>query len=91
MIRIFTQPSPACACLRVEGKLAAPWLAELEKCWRALLRETSPHAVHVHLADVNFIDERGRALLQEMAQQGVRLTADGVMTRAVVEEIMKET
>ena len=90
MIRIFTQPNASCSCLRVEGKLAVPWLEELEKCWRTLLATVPQPTVHVHLAQVNFIDDQGRALLREMAQQGVRLTADGVMTSAIVEEITKE-
>jgi hypothetical protein len=38
---------------------------------------------------VTFIDGAGKQLLAEMRRQGAVLTAEGCMTKAIVEEIME--
>jgi hypothetical protein len=90
MIRIHVHYNEANTRLVVEGKLAQSWVDELESCWRAAIAHAPHQPVHVHLADVFFIDDRGRALLKQMSLAGVELQAAGVMTRAIVEEITKE-
>ena len=90
MIQIYIQQKLMGTSLIVEGKLACPWVHELENCWRKTVA-TAPHQpIQVNLANVIFIDDKGRELLKQMFQQGVQLQASGVMTRAIVEEITKE-
>ncbi len=62
----------------LEGRLAGPWVAELETCWRV-----------VDLTGVTFVDAKGKALLTQMWQQGAQLHAVGCLTRCIVEEITK--
>ncbi len=73
--------------IRVEGRLAGPWVAELEQSWNQAAAMHGSRAVQVELAGVSFIDEDGKELLRKMAQAGTRLSAAGCLARAVVEEV----
>lgn len=74
--------------LELEGKLTGPWVAELEGCWRALAGDNS---LRVHLREVTFIDDQGKAMLCAIRQSGAELSAAGCMTKAIVEEICSTT
>jgi hypothetical protein len=50
---------------------------------------TTQQPVRVVLKTVTFIDNPGKRLLAEMHRQGVKLMAEGCMTRAIVEEIVR--
>lgn len=91
MIRIYVHHKTTGTSLIVEGKLAWPWVDELETFWRNAVATVPRDSIHVNLANVIFIDDKGRELLRRMFQQGVELQASGVMTRAIVEEITKES
>lgn len=87
MIRIYIQDEAETTSLVVEGKLAWPWVEELERCWRmALINE---HPIEVNLADVVFVDDKGKELLVAMHETGAKLLANGLMTQAIIEEIVK--
>ena len=46
--------------------------------------------LRVMLKSVTFIDGAGKKLLAEMHQQGVELVAEGCMTKAIIEAIIRE-
>src|SRR3989442_14869015 len=88
MLRITTEKKRGKTYLNVEGRLAGPWVAALEQCWREL-RATSPQEkFHVDLCGVSFIDAAGRVLLKEIHRQGGRLVAEGCLNQAIVTEIV---
>lgn len=90
MLRITIHQEAEATRFIVEGKLAGPWVEELEKCWQENMHaETGPPLLSllVDISAVTFIDREGNALLTEMYRQGVRLTAVGLMSQAIVEEI----
>jgi anti-anti-sigma regulatory factor len=73
--------------LEVEGRLAGPWVDELERSWQTeRLRKTSP-GILVRLAHVTFIDEAGKDLLNRMFQAGAKLEGSGCMVRAIIARI----
>jgi ABC-type transporter Mla MlaB component len=74
--------------LVLEGRLAGPWVEELERYWKTM-REAKPHQVLVDLSGVTFIAPEGKALLTRMWQQGADFHAMGCLTRCIVEEISK--
>ena len=88
MIRIYIQDEAETTSLVVEGKLAWPWVEELERCWRMALINEQP--IEVNLADVVFVDDKGKELLVAMRETGARLVANGLMTQAIIEEIVKQ-
>lgn len=88
MLKITTQPGTKLTKLVLEGRLAGPWVEELERSWREVAgAQQSP--VAVDLSGVTFIDPEGKALLSKMWQRGAKLHASGCLTRCIVEEIMK--
>ena len=88
MLKITIHPEAGAARLTLEGRLAGPWVEELDRCWREAASSQQNHLV-VDLSGVTFIDPQGKALLTKMWQQGVKLHAVGCLTRCIVEEISK--
>ncbi len=87
MLKITTQTDATGTVFELEGKLAGPWVKELEGCWRKAASFDRP--VRVLLCPVTFIDDKGRDLLVEMYQHGAELVAEGCMTQAIVQEIIQ--
>lgn len=75
--------------LIVEGRLAGPWVEELNGYWHKLTGCQRENAV-IDLSGVTFIDGAGKALLDRLWRQGARLRATGCLTRCIVEEITGE-
>ena len=87
MLRITTRVIAGDVGLFVEGRLAGACVAELEKCWRRAVAGESPVPTIVDLTDVSFIDAHGKQLLSEMHEHGIKLIANGLMSKLFVEEI----
>jgi len=87
MLRITTEHSPRVVTFRLEGRLAEPWAAELETCWKAALSQSSHPKVRVDLTGVTFIDQAGKQLLAAMHEQGAEFVVSDCLTKALVEEI----
>lgn len=86
MLRITTRTNAAATVFELEGNLTGAWVKELETCWR----ESAPHQpLKVVLKAVAFVDGSGRELLAEMHRQGAEIVAEGCMTKAIVEEIVR--
>ena len=84
MLRITTQKKRGRTILSVEGKLAGPWVAALEQCWK---ERAQGEKYSVDLCGVSFIDAAGRVLLKEIHRQGGKLAAEGCLNQAIVQEI----
>ena len=88
MLKITTQTGATETVFELEGRLGGPWVQEFEDCWQQVVIRHQP--VKVVLKAVTFIDGAGRKLLAEMHRHGVALAAEGCMTKAIIEEIMRE-
>src|SRR5256885_2077212 len=88
MLRITTEKRRGKVFLSVEGKLAGPWVAALEQCWRELHASSLREKFHVNLCGVSFIDAAGKVLLKEIHRQGGQLVAEGCLNQAIVNEIV---
>ena len=74
--------------LVVEGRLAGPWVEELNAYCRKMSEEHQ-HCSVIDLTGVTFIDAMGKALLASLWRQGAELRASGCLTKCAVEEITK--
>jgi len=72
---------------QLEGRLAEPWLRELQDCWLSTLTRKRKPLLCVDLAGVTFIDAAGEATLAAMHRQGAEFVATDCVTNAVVAEI----
>ena len=73
----------------LEGKLAGPWVKELNLCWRSAVDTQQIYPVRVDLSSVTFIDAEGRDLLGRMYREGATLVATGCLNKSIVEGIMQ--
>jgi outer membrane protein TolC/ABC-type transporter Mla MlaB component len=89
MLRITTETKRGHLTLSIEGRLAGPWVAALEQCWRELLAASPRQKFSINLCGVSFIDNAGKVLLKEMHRLGGELIAEGCLNQAIVNEIIE--
>ena len=85
MIRIMTADEPDAITITVDGKLSDQSVDPVEGCCTQALSQGKP--VRLFLHDVSSIDEQGRAMLQRLAAVGVDLSARGIYSSYIVQEI----
>ncbi len=88
MLKITIHPEAGAARLTLEGRLAGPWVEELDRCWREAAG-AQQNQLLADLSGVTFIDPQGKALLTKMWQQGAEFEAVGCLTRCIVDEISR--
>lgn len=90
MLKITTERDAEGVRFRLEGKLAGPWVDELERSWYVAAEAAEGQRILVDLAGVTFIDVEGKKLLGWMNEQGAQFRCTGCMTKGIVEEIQRE-
>lgn len=86
MLKITTTQEPEALRLVLEGRLAGPWLNELEQAWRSIDDSMTVRRI-VDLTGVTYIEENGVALLNQMWREGAELIATGCCNKPIVEHI----
>ncbi|MGQ0812603.1 MAG: STAS domain-containing protein [Nitrospiraceae bacterium] len=72
--------------LTLEGRLAGPWVEELDSCWRQMAVNQQRRTV-IDLTGVTFVDSEGKALLARIWREGAEFVAAGCLTKCIVEDI----
>jgi anti-anti-sigma regulatory factor len=90
MLRITVKRTRKGLTIQLEGKLAAPWLRELEECWNTSIAPEPKSTVLVDLSGLTFIDQAGKAWLATMQRQGAELIATDCVTKDLVREILED-
>jgi len=85
MIRVFTTNEPNAITLTIDGQLVGEYVEAVETSTNEAIGEKKP--VRLILRDVSHIDERGQTLLALLAAKGVQLSASGVYSSYIVEQI----
>ena len=88
MMKITTHLNGESTVLRLEGRLAGPWVQELERCWDATVGASTRHLLSVDLSAVTYVDSEGKNLLKKIHKQGAKLVASGCLTTCIVNEIV---
>jgi anti-anti-sigma regulatory factor len=89
MLKVTTTDYNQTITLKLEGKLAGPYVQEVTRVWKETTQ--APRGGYViDLRSVTFIDNPGRALLVSMSKHGAQLVATDCLTRNIVDEIQKE-
>ena len=88
-MRVTVQQGPELVTLKIEGRLADAFVAELDRTWRELAPVLGTRKLSVDLCGVTFIDTTGRLLLAQMyAKTGAQFLADRPMTKYYAAEAM---
>jgi anti-anti-sigma regulatory factor len=89
MLRITVHNNSESLTFQLEGRLAGPWVKEVEECRQRTLVGRRRPAVRFDLAGVTFIDAAGKAYLAAVHRLGAEFVAADCMTKAIVAEITK--
>jgi hypothetical protein len=87
MLRITINDGPAEQRWTLQGRLVAPWVAELESSWKNEHHRHDARRCVVDLNDVTLIDDQGEKALRVMSRAGAEFIACGVYVKHVVELI----
>ena len=77
--------------LVLEGKLIAPWVAELRTAWKAVNGEIEGCALVVDLKNVCVISQEGENALLELMNAGAKFRCSGVLTKHVIQELRRRS
>ena len=87
MLRITVMIEARRTVLKAEGKLAGPWVKELDHCWQLALKNARQEPIVIDLSDVAFVDRAGKALIGEMCANGAELVVTGPLMTSIVDEM----
>lgn|SRR5487761_376225 len=90
MMKITIATTRGATTLKVEGRLAGPWVLELEQIWRATVTDPACESIVVDLCGVTFIDTKARELLTRVYCHGARFKTAGFLVKSIMEEIKEE-
>lgn len=92
MIRISIQDEERLATLKIEGKIAGPWAAELSETWKTFAPSLGTRKLRLDIRGVTFVDREGKQLLQEICRwTDAEILADTPMTKHFAEEATRKT
>ena len=86
MLKIDTIESASEIVFRLHGRLAGPWVDELESHWRGIQATAGERPVRVDLSGVTGIDGAARYLLQLMRVKNVSLVGACLAIRASLDD-----
>src|SRR5262249_22852257 len=87
MLRITTHDHPGALTFQLEGKLAGPWVQELEDCWQRSVASQRKPVLRFDLTGMTYVDAAGKRCLAARHTEGAEFVACGCLMRAVVAEI----
>jgi len=87
MLEISFSETPSEEKWILQGRLTAPWLRELNACWKKNHRKDKQRACIVDLNEITFIDKSGERLLRLLVREGAQCIATGVYIKHVLEQL----
>jgi anti-anti-sigma regulatory factor len=91
MLKITTLTDTESTTFKLEGRLAGPWVQELERCWTSTVTgRKKREPLSVDLSAVTYVDSDGKNLLRKIHRQGAKLVASGCLTNCLVKEISQD-
>jgi hypothetical protein len=90
MLKITIDTIGGGTTLKLEGRLAGPWVRELEQIWQVALTDPTCKSIIVDLCGVTFIDAKARELLTRVYCRGARFKMAGFLVKSIMEEIKEE-
>jgi anti-anti-sigma regulatory factor len=88
VLRITVEEKPETVVLKLEGRLAGPWAAELGSFWQEKAPNIEKKKLSIDLREVTFADAKGIRLLQEIySQTGAVLLTGTPWTQYLAQEV----
>ena len=89
-LRITVQKSEQEAVIKLEGRIAGPWAAELSRTWKEQAPSLASRKLSLDLRDITFSDASGTQVLRDIySQTGAELVVGDPWTHFLAEEVMR--
>jgi anti-anti-sigma regulatory factor len=89
MLKITCHTETHSTTLQLEGRLAGPWVEELERSWASAVSDRNKRPLRIDLSAVTYVDAGGKDLLKRLYREGAEFVASGCLTSCIVEEITR--
>lgn len=88
MLKITIHEAADELTINLEGRVAGPWVAELQQVWMKTAATLNSRPVSLDLREVTYMDEGGKLLLRQIENEtGAALIATTPWTRQLVAQI----
>ena len=92
MLRITVEENPKAMVIKLEGRIAGPWAAELDRLWSQTAPAVAGRELSLDLRDTTFADADGiRALKDIYFQTGARILTGTPWTEYLAEEVSSKS
>jgi hypothetical protein len=91
MLKISVVDSRTQRRLVLEGRLIAPWVAELRTEWKRARAEFDGRELVIDLENVIVVSQEAENILLQMMNEGARFRCSGVLTRHVLQQLKRRT
>ena len=90
MLKITVYETEELVTLKLEGRVAGPWVAEFDQTWRSLVPSLKSRRLAVNLSGVTYIEPDARRLLAEIYERtGARFEAGTLLMRFYADEAVQ--
>lgn len=90
MLKISILDTPSHRRLVVEGKLIAPWAAELFSVWQRAKTDLNGRELVIDVKCLIAISEDGEKVLLELMKEGAYFRSSGVFTKDVLKRLVRK-
>lgn len=89
MLKITIHTGTHSTTLQLEGRLAGPWVEELERSWASTVSKRNKRPFRIDLSAVTYVDACGKDLLKRLYREGAEFVTAGCLTSCIVEDITR--
>ena len=88
MLRITVDENPDAMIIKLEGRLAGPWAAELDRLWEETAPSLAERKLSLDLRETTFADAGGIRILRAIySQTGAAILTGTPWTQYLAEEV----
>lgn len=90
-LRITIEGNTSNLSVKLEGRIAGPWVSEFDRTWRSLAPSLGERKLFLDLCGVTYVNQEGIRLLRQIHEEtGAEFRADTPLTRYFAEEAVHE-
>lgn len=89
MLKISLIENRTRCLLVVEGKLIAPWAAELRSACEKARADLNSRELVIEMKQITAISQEGEDVILELISEGVKFCSRGVFTKHVLKELTR--
>lgn len=90
MLRITLEENPEQIVLKLEGRLAGPWVVELDRLWEQTSSQRGNRGIVLDLRPTTFADEAGVSSLRKIyAETGAGILSGNPWTQHLADKIQR--